>query len=421
MDLKRLERVWDSLGRRDPYWAVLTHAGKSRGRWSEAEFFRTGEDDIARLFATAAARGSPRSAPAARSTSGAAPAGSRRLWPRASSTWTAWTSRRRCSRWRARAIASARGASITTTSGRRSTGLAQVRSTSSDRFSRFSTFQPAFARRYLAELVRVLAPGGLLVLQAPSHRGPIEPDTGDGTAHTMATRKLPRSACQARVTLDRQDLTTGAGQRLLLGVTVRNQGDSVWPSAGGTTGATRSRSATGGGWPAAKSSSPTTAAPRCRTISSPAATCTCSSKSRRRSLSGDYRLDVDVVQEHVAWFSEYGSQATTAAARVEGGPARPPARARRGFRARFPRLHRTAVALGLDAARGSIRLVRASIRRKAERDQTGRWHSEAMMMYCLPRRSVTDLVAQAGGRLLHVDQELVPAGFQDCCYWVTKS
>jgi hypothetical protein len=79
------------------------------------------------------------------------------------------------------------------------------------------------------------------------------------------------------------------------------------------------------------------------------------------------------------------------------------------------------VALGLDAVRGSIRLVRASIRRRAERDQTGRWHSEAMMMYCLPRRSVTDLVAQAGGRLLHVDQELVPAGFQDCCYWVTKS
>jgi SAM-dependent methyltransferase len=420
MDLKRLERVWDSLGRRDPYWAVLTHAGKSRGRWSEAEFFRTGEDDIARLFATAAARGWPIGTRRALDFGCGAGRLAQALAARFEHVDGVDISASMLEVARARNRFGAR------CEYHHNTGPSLDRFVTGafDFVGSFLTLQhipPAFARRYLAELVRVLAPGGLLVLQAPSHRGPIEPDTGEGTAHTMATRKLPRSACQARVTLDRQDLTTGAGQRLLLGVTVRNQSDSVWPSGGRDDGryqiqvGNRWRLAGGevvvandGRTPLPHDLEPGRDVHLFLEITAP-------------EYSGDYRLDVDVVQEHVAWFSAYGSQATTAAARVDGGPARPPARARRGFRARFPRLHRAAVALGLDAVRGSIRLVRASIRRKAERDQTGRWHRDAMMMYCLPRRSVTDLVAQAGGQLLHVDQELVPAGFQDCCYWVTKS
>src|SRR5207253_2064207 len=52
MDLERLGRTWDRLGRRDPLWAVLTHPEKKGGRWNLEEFLATGEAEIAKLFAT---------------------------------------------------------------------------------------------------------------------------------------------------------------------------------------------------------------------------------------------------------------------------------------------------------------------------------------------------------------------------------
>lgn len=45
-DLARLQRVWRSLGRDDPLWAVLSQPGKQGRRWDEAEFLATGRADI---------------------------------------------------------------------------------------------------------------------------------------------------------------------------------------------------------------------------------------------------------------------------------------------------------------------------------------------------------------------------------------
>ena len=45
-DLARLQRVWSSLGRDDPLWAVLSQPGKRGRRWDEAEFLATGRTDI---------------------------------------------------------------------------------------------------------------------------------------------------------------------------------------------------------------------------------------------------------------------------------------------------------------------------------------------------------------------------------------
>jgi SAM-dependent methyltransferase len=43
---KRLRRHWDSFGRTDPFWANLTNEDKRGGGWTPDEFFRTGEDEI---------------------------------------------------------------------------------------------------------------------------------------------------------------------------------------------------------------------------------------------------------------------------------------------------------------------------------------------------------------------------------------
>lgn len=50
MGLDDVARTWTRLGRDDPMWAVLTDRDK-RGRWSPAEFLRTGELEIAEVIA----------------------------------------------------------------------------------------------------------------------------------------------------------------------------------------------------------------------------------------------------------------------------------------------------------------------------------------------------------------------------------
>lgn len=51
MNLRALRRHWDAFARRDPYWAVLTEPDKAGNRWDVEEFFRTGRDEIAAVMA----------------------------------------------------------------------------------------------------------------------------------------------------------------------------------------------------------------------------------------------------------------------------------------------------------------------------------------------------------------------------------
>ena len=45
-ELEQLRKVWQTLGREDPLWAVLSHADKRGGRWQADEFFATGRTEI---------------------------------------------------------------------------------------------------------------------------------------------------------------------------------------------------------------------------------------------------------------------------------------------------------------------------------------------------------------------------------------
>jgi SAM-dependent methyltransferase len=46
MNRKRLRRHWEAFGRTDPLWANLTNEEKRGGGWTPEVFFRTGEDEI---------------------------------------------------------------------------------------------------------------------------------------------------------------------------------------------------------------------------------------------------------------------------------------------------------------------------------------------------------------------------------------
>ena len=58
-DLDHLRRVWQTLGREDPLWAVLSQADKRGGRWDTREFFETGRLEIELQMHLLALRGLP--------------------------------------------------------------------------------------------------------------------------------------------------------------------------------------------------------------------------------------------------------------------------------------------------------------------------------------------------------------------------
>lgn len=46
MGVRRFQKQWNELGKKDPLWAILTHPEKKGNKWKKDEFFRTGEEDV---------------------------------------------------------------------------------------------------------------------------------------------------------------------------------------------------------------------------------------------------------------------------------------------------------------------------------------------------------------------------------------
>jgi SAM-dependent methyltransferase len=46
MHIDGIKRNWNAFGRKDPYWAILTHPGKQGGKWEIDEFYQTGKNEI---------------------------------------------------------------------------------------------------------------------------------------------------------------------------------------------------------------------------------------------------------------------------------------------------------------------------------------------------------------------------------------
>ena len=50
MGLEDVRTQWESIGREDPLWGVLSHDGKENGNWDAGEFFDHGVQDIERIM-----------------------------------------------------------------------------------------------------------------------------------------------------------------------------------------------------------------------------------------------------------------------------------------------------------------------------------------------------------------------------------
>jgi SAM-dependent methyltransferase len=59
MSLDKSKKHWEDMGDLDPYWAILTEPGTKHGNWDIEKFFSTGAEEISGLMNTAKSLGLP--------------------------------------------------------------------------------------------------------------------------------------------------------------------------------------------------------------------------------------------------------------------------------------------------------------------------------------------------------------------------
>jgi len=187
---RRNRRAWEDWGKVDPLWAVLTEPGRRGGRWDLGEFLASGKDVVDGIWSRGAAFG----VPAGTATGLDFGCGAGRL-----------------TRAMARHVTTVTGVDIAESM------IAQARRLNADLPScSFATHRAedlrAFGDRtfdvvmsllvlqhlpsvqlietYLAEFVRVLAPGGLLAVQLPTFVPPPAPPTLRSRSGSVPAREL---------------------------------------------------------------------------------------------------------------------------------------------------------------------------------------------------------------------------------------
>jgi SAM-dependent methyltransferase len=229
--------------------------------------------------------------------------------------------------------------------------------------------QPHYSKNYISEFLRVLKPGGLLVFQISSE--------------IKVFNRLPDSAFKAGIVVEKSSILAKAGSPVTINGRVRNLSDTVWPSDEyppvnlgnhwlGKDGKLVVKDDGRASLP--KELKPTEEVEFNLTVMPP-------------KQSGICFLELDLVQENVAWFKDMGSATTTIPVEVISG----------GITERLTQL------LG---------------RFKPRSPQLD---GPVMEMYGVPRDHVLKHIDDRGGKLVHVREDN-SAGKNWCSftYFVTK-
>ncbi len=416
--LRKLRRHWEQFGREDPFWAALTWKDKSDGRWSPDDFFQNGEVVVGNLLDRAAELGIE--VPRARALDfGCGPG----------------------------RLTQALAARFETVDG---VDIARSMIANARRFNRHgnrcryhvnrrgdlrrfgdATFtfvcsllvlqhmKPGIARGYVREFMRVLAPSGALVFQVPSYD--VDSSEPVGPARQSVPRwPLEPSACRARIRPASDSLTGRAGELVPLRVDVENAGDGTWPCLGQSDGGLRVWL---GGHLALPGDEFYWRLDAMRTALGrdlePGQRVTLDAWITLPEENGDYLLELDMVQEHVCWFRQRGSEGAVVRCRVDGGRERVP------VEGQGPRIARSAHAPAPVPATAQSASWRARAWQRwqylTDRIQSRLASREAVMeMHGLARPDVQSLVTEAGCRLIEVDRQAQEHGYEDCHFWITR-
>jgi len=313
MDLKELQRHWHEFGQQDPLWAILTDSQKRGGKWDPDEFFETGREEIDSVIRYLESVGLPV------------------LRRRKALDFGCGVGR--LTQALCRYFDECYGIDIAPSMIKladeynRHGARCHYRVNATDNLKAFgdNTFdlvytvlalqhmRPEYSKRYIEELMRVLAPNGVLIFQIPSELVP--------TSQAKVFRQpLPDSAFKAELTLTEQSPTVRTSSAYSITVRVKNQGDTAWPAWISASGSYPVH--LGNHWRNPKGHlivhddgranlprhlQPSEEVEVELTVTSPP-------------NPGSYILELDMVQELVSWFADKGSPTTTTPVQVTGWP-----------------------------------------------------------------------------------------------------
>jgi SAM-dependent methyltransferase len=298
-DLRELRANWEAFGREDPLWAILALPGKRLGRWQIDEFFETGLAEVRQLVERLDAIGHPRHRDRALDFG----CGVGRLTQALAEHFgeVVGVDIAESMLRRARILNRFGGRCIYIHNDR-----PDLRVFPDERFDLiYSVYvlqhmAPPYARSYVEEFVRLLRPGGVAVFQMPAARRTVQ--------------ELPSSAFCGRVTpASRSPLTLRAESVCAITVSVTNLGDRAWPAHG------RRAVHVGNHWRRAKDGALVAHDDgRASFLEdlAPDGTEDVTLVIRVPPKPGRYFLEIDLVQEDVAWFAERGSTPQTLPVRV---------------------------------------------------------------------------------------------------------
>jgi SAM-dependent methyltransferase len=226
--------------------------------------------------------------------------------------------------------------------------------------------RPEYSKKYIEEFIRVVAPGGLVIFQIPSER------TSDRPSPQTA-KALPESGFRARIAAANPPTVMRPADSVTLSVRVINTGDVSWPATGDPDG--RHWINLGNHWLSregrilinddGRASLPRDIAPNeevelALRVTAPQA-------------GGSYILELDMVQEAVAWFKDKGSATAAYPVHVHGHASR------------------------------AVQLLSRTVNALKSR-LPSRTFSPIMEMYGVPKSEVIELIGEAGGRVVDVTE-----------------
>jgi SAM-dependent methyltransferase len=285
MNLHDLQRHWDAFGEQDPMWAILTDPARKGRRWTAEEFFATGVAEIDALMAEARGFGLPVGRALdfgcglGRLTQALADHCDEALGLDVAPSMVAQAAT--FNRHGARVQYQVQTAPPFHTIASRSMDVVYTGRV-------LQHIAPVFAREYIRELARVVAPGGFLSFDVPSRWL---------DAPVLPAGALPLGAYRAALTA-RLDAATDTS-RVVVDVTVTNH----WLACDGAVVVADDRRV---------------AVPR---PLAPGASVTVTFEAPRSTVPGADVLELDLVHEGVAWFAWHGSPTV----RLDVGPAAAPA------------------------------------------------------------------------------------------------
>jgi SAM-dependent methyltransferase len=374
MNLKQLQKTWDDFGKSDPLWAILTHEEKVNRGWKTEEFFLTGQEEISDVlkkidqlvprlprrkaldFGCGIGRLTQALCPYFEQCHGVDIAPSMIKLARKYNRW-----RKRCRYW--------------------------LNDADNLRLFPDNTFdfiysnivlqhmKPDYSKAYIGEFLRTLAPGGLIIFQLPTGTAP-PAMPGNGSPQSES---LPITGFQAQIT-GPKTIRCRPGTTIQIRARVKNISSVTWRA--GLFSSIR----LGNHWLDANG---------CMTIRDDG----------RAELPGDlnpgeqaelrltvispqepgmYQLELDMVQEHVAWFRDRGSE---------------PCRVR------------------VKASR----LVGWLLPRTQDDRMQRRGCVARMEMHGIPKEDVVDLLTAQGGKILSIDEsDCLGQRWISHTYFVTK-